>query len=48
MNVTAHASHSHHQVVDKLMALVTSQGGLNKPRIMSKGIRSLLACNKLA
>ena len=33
VNVTAHASHSHHQVVDKLMALVTSQGGLNKAKV---------------
>eukprot|EP00435_Cladocopium_sp_Y103_P072095 s298_g39.t1 len=32
VNVTAHASHSHHQVVEKLMALVTSQGGLNKAK----------------
>ena len=33
VNVTAHASHSHHQVVDKLMALVASQGGLNKAKV---------------
>jgi hypothetical protein len=32
-DVTAHASHSHHQVVDKLMALVTSHGGLNKAKV---------------
>ena len=33
VNVTAHASTSHQQVVDKLMALVTSQGGLNKAKV---------------